>query len=222
MCAGPLWPRAETASSWSIRQMTSPTTRSLEVDFFRGIVLLIIAVDHITGSVLSRFTLHQYAFCDSAEVFVFLGGYASAAAYTALATRRSDSAARRRFFKRSWEIYRAYLFTAFLMLIGGALLMALKVDTPMVQYTEWPNFLTRPFGLTVDIALLRQQPYLSAVLPMYSVFALAVPVIVPLAQKKPVIAMFGSLLVWLAPCRSCVFCRARTAKRGRSIRSPGN
>ncbi|SAL35506.1 opgC protein [Caballeronia turbans] len=178
--------------------MTSPTTRSLEVDFFRGIVLLIIAVDHITGSVLSRFTLHQYAFCDSAEVFVFLGGYASAAAYTALATRRSDSAARRRFFKRSWEIYRAYLFTAFLMLIGGALLMALKVDTPMVQYTEWPNFLVRPFGLTVDIALLRQQPYLSAVLPMYSVFALAVPVIVPLAQKKPVIAMFGSLLVWLA------------------------
>jgi hypothetical protein len=178
--------------------MTAPTTRSLEVDFFRGVVLLIIAVDHITGSVLSRFTLHQYAFCDSAEVFVFLGGYASAAAYTALATRRSDSAARRRFFKRSWEIYRAYLFTAFLMLIGGGLLMALKIDTPMVQYTEWPNFLARPFGLLADIAILRQQPYLSAVLPMYSVFALAVPVIVPLAIRKPIVAMFASLLVWLA------------------------
>jgi hypothetical protein len=177
--------------------MNSPNTRSLEVDFFRGVVLLIIAVDHITGSVLSRFTLHQYAFCDSAEVFVFLGGYASAAAYTALATRRSDSAARRRFFKRSWEIYRAYLFTAFLMLIGGGLLMAFKIDTPMVQYTEWPNFLTRPFGLIADIAILRQQPYLSAVLPMYSVFALAVPVIVPLAQRRPVVAMFGSLLLWL-------------------------
>ncbi|WP_277186102.1 OpgC domain-containing protein [Caballeronia sp. BR00000012568055] len=178
--------------------MTSPTTRSLEVDFFRGVVLLIIAVDHITGSVLSHFTLHQYAFCDSAEVFVFLGGYASAAAYTALAARRSDSAARRRFFKRSWEIYRAYLFTAFLMLIGGALLMALKVDTPMLQYTEWPTFLTRPVGLLTDIALLKQQPYLSAVLPMYCVFALAVPVIVPLAQRKRIIAIFGSLLVWLA------------------------
>ncbi len=33
---------------------------------------------------------------------------------------------------------------------------------------------------------------------MYSVFALAVPVIVPLAQRKPIIAMFGSLLLWLA------------------------
>lgn len=53
--------------------MNSPNRRSLEVDFFRGVVLLIIAVDHISGSVLSKFTLHSYAFCDSAEVFVFLG-----------------------------------------------------------------------------------------------------------------------------------------------------
>ena len=99
--------------------MTPPTGRSLEVDFFRGIVLLIIAVDHISGSVLSNFTLHKYAFCDSAEVFVFLGGYASAAAYTALESHRSETAARRRFFRRSWEIYRAYLFTAALMLLSG-------------------------------------------------------------------------------------------------------
>ncbi|WP_244814040.1 OpgC domain-containing protein [Caballeronia sp. Lep1P3] len=178
--------------------MTSPTTRSLEVDFFRGIVLLVIAVDHISGSVLSHFTLHEYAFCDSAEVFVFLGGYASAAAYTALATRRSNSAARRRFFRRSWEIYRAYLLTAFLMLIGGALLMLLKIDSPMLAYTAWPALLARPFGLVFDVALLRQQPYLSSVLPMYALFALAVPAVVPLAARRPIVAMFGSLLVWLA------------------------
>jgi len=178
--------------------MTSPPTRSLEVDFFRGVVLLIIAVDHISGSVLSHFTLHEYAFCDSAEVFVFLGGYASAAAYTALATRRSDSAARRRFFRRSWEIYRAYLLTALLMLIGGGLLTLLRIDSPMLQYTEWPALLARPFGLVFDVALLRQQPYLSSVLPMYSLFALAVPMVVPLAERKPIIAMFGSLLLWLA------------------------
>ena len=70
--------------------MTTLTGRSLEVDFFRGIVLLIIAVDHISGSVLSNFTLHKYAFCDSAEVFVFLGGYASAAAFTAVEARRES------------------------------------------------------------------------------------------------------------------------------------
>ncbi|OXC71878.1 OpgC domain-containing protein [Caballeronia sordidicola] len=177
--------------------MNSPNRRSLEVDFFRGIVLLVIAVDHISGSVLSKFTLHSYAFCDSAEVFVFLGGYASAAAYTTLAASRSHGAARRRFLKRSWEIYRAYLFTAVMMLLGGALLMWLRIDTPMMQITEWPSFLARPLGLTFDVATLRHQPYLSAVLPMYAMFALAVPFVVPLAERKPVVMLFGSLGVWL-------------------------
>ena len=177
--------------------MNSPNRRSLEVDFFRGLVLLVIAVDHISGSVLSRFTLHSYAFCDSAEVFVFLGGYASAAAYTTLAANRSHGAARRRFLKRSWEIYRAYLFTAVMMLLAGALLMWLRIDTPMLQITEWPTFLAQPLGLTFDVATLRHQPYLSAVLPMYAMFALAVPFVVPLAERKPVVVLFGSLGVWL-------------------------
>ena len=177
--------------------MNSPNRRSLEVDFFRGLVLLVIAVDHISESFLSRFTLHRYAFCDSAEVFVFLGGYASAAAYTTLAANRSHGAARLRFLKRSWEIYRAYLFTAVMMLLGGALLMWLRIDTPMLQITEWPTFLSRPLGLTFDVATLRHQPYLSAVLPMYAMFALAVPFVVPLAEHKPVVVLFGSLGVWL-------------------------
>ncbi|SAL26154.1 membrane protein [Caballeronia terrestris] len=177
--------------------MTTLTGRSLEVDFFRGIVLLIIAVDHISGSVLSNFTLHKYAFCDSAEVFVFLGGYASAAAYTAMAARRGSFAARLRFFKRSLEIYRAYLFTAALMLLAGATLMLLRLDTPLVDFTEWPAFLDGPLPLIAGIATLRHQPYLSAVLPMYAFFALSVPLVVPLAAKKPVLVLLGSLFIWL-------------------------
>ena len=73
--------------------MESGSGRSIEVDFFRGIVLIVIVLDHIPGSALSHLMLHAYAFCDSAEVFVFLGGYASAAAYTAVLTRRGPGAA---------------------------------------------------------------------------------------------------------------------------------
>ena len=181
--------------------MNSPNRRSLEVDFFRGLVLLVIAVDHISGSVLSKFTIHSYAFCDSAEVFVFLGGYASAAAYTSLESNRGAWPARRRFLKRSWEIYRAYLFLAVMTLLGGATLMWLRIDTPMLQLTEWPTFLARPLGLSLDIATLRNQPYLSSVLPMYALFALCVPFVVPLAQRKPVVVLFGSLGTWLFASR---------------------
>ncbi|HDR9875360.1 TPA: hypothetical protein QDE31_37270, partial [Burkholderia cenocepacia] len=40
--------------------MTAPARagRYAELDFFRGLVLLVIVVDHIGGSILSRVTLH--------------------------------------------------------------------------------------------------------------------------------------------------------------------
>ncbi|MEW6345174.1 MAG: OpgC domain-containing protein [Paraburkholderia sp.] len=177
--------------------MNSPVRRSLEIDFLRGVVLIVIALDHIQGSVLSRFMLHNYAYCDAAEVFVFLGGYASAAAYTNVATYRSEHAARRRFLLRAWEIYRAYLFTAALMLLAGASLMLWHVNSLVLGETGWADFLHRPVSALLGIVTLRHQPFLSAVLPMYTLFALCVPLSVPLANRRPAVALGVSLVVWL-------------------------
>ncbi len=102
--------------------MQGKSQRFAELDFFRGLVLLVIVVDHIGGSMLSRFTLHAFALNDAAEVFVFLGGFATATAYASLAARQSESAARGRFVKRSLEIYRAFLVTAALMLLASFVL----------------------------------------------------------------------------------------------------
>jgi hypothetical protein len=178
--------------------MNSPVRRSLEIDFFRGLVLIVIALDHIEGSVLSRFMLHSYAYCDAAEVFVFLGGYASAAAYTNVATYRSVHAARRRFFVRAAEIYRAYLVTAALMLAAGAMLALWHIDSPVLRETSWGDLARHPLGTLLEIVSLRHQPFLSAVLPMYTLFALSVPFSVPLADRRPAVALFASLAVWLA------------------------
>jgi hypothetical protein len=59
--------------------MSRDVRRSTTVDFLRGLALIVIAVDHVSQSALSHLTLHTIAFCEAAEVFVFLGGYASAA-----------------------------------------------------------------------------------------------------------------------------------------------
>jgi hypothetical protein len=142
--------------------MESGSGRSIEVDFFRGIVLIVIVLDHIPGSALSHLMLHAYAFCDSAEVFVFLGGYASAAAYTAVLTRRGPGAAQMRFVKRCWEIYRAYLLTAVLTLLSGALLALSHLNPPMVTLTGWPPFASHPLREAFYILVLRRQPYLSS------------------------------------------------------------
>ncbi|WP_206951551.1 OpgC domain-containing protein [Trinickia acidisoli] len=177
--------------------MNSSAGRSIEVDLLRGIVLIVIAIDHITVGVLSHATLHNYAYCDAAEVFVFLGGYASAAGYSSIAARHGAPAARSRFFRRAWEIYRAYGLTAALMLGCGAVAASLPIASPLVAETGWPGFAHAPAQGIVDIALLRRQPFLSAVLPMYLLYALSVSFVVPLGRRMPVALFAGSLAVWL-------------------------
>lgn len=177
--------------------MNSSAGRSVEVDLLRGIALIAIAIDHISVSVLSQATLHHYAYCDAAEVFVFLGGYASASGYTNIAARRGEVAARRRFLRRAWEIYRAYLLTAVLMLVCGAIVANLPITSPLVAETGWTSFGQRPMQGILDIAVLRRQPFLSAVLPMYLIYALSVPVVVPLARRMPVLLFSASLALWL-------------------------
>lgn len=170
--------------------------RSLEVDFFRGVVLIVIVLDHMPGSALSHLMLHAYALCDSAEVFVFLGGYASAAAYTAVLAGRGERAANLRFVRRCWEIYRAYLLTAVLTLLSGAVLAFLHLNRPMVELTGWLPFAAEPLHQAFEIAVLRRQPYLSSVLPMYVFYALLVPFMVPLARRSRVTALALSVAVW--------------------------
>jgi hypothetical protein len=186
--------------------MESRQGRSIEVDFFRGVVLIVIVLDHIPGSALSHLTLHAYALCDSAEVFVFLGGYASAAAYMAVLEHRGVSAAKKRFFRRSWEIYRAYLLTAVFTLLSGALLVLLHLNRPAADESGWALFAQHPLRETFHILVLTHQPYLSSVLPMYVIFALCVPAAVPLARRAPFAALTCSVLIWAcAPQLAALF-----------------
>ncbi|MEZ0605598.1 OpgC domain-containing protein [Paraburkholderia sp. IW21] len=176
--------------------MQKSQSRLIELDFFRGLVLLIIVVDHIGGSILSRVTLHAYALCDAAEVFVFLGGFATATAYAALTERRNEATARGRFLRRSLEIYRAFLITAGLMLLVSAILTAFGIDGPNLATTDLDDLMDAPMAALRDILLFRRQPYLASVLPMYAFFALLVPMILPLARSKPWLLLAGSIALW--------------------------
>jgi hypothetical protein len=101
-----------------------------------------------------------------------------------------------RFVKRCWEIYRAYLLTAVLTLLSGALLVFFRLNPPMVPLTGWPPFASQPLREAFNILVLRRQPYLSSVLPMYVMFALCVPFIVPLARRSAAAALLLGVAVW--------------------------
>ncbi|HTH61290.1 MAG TPA: OpgC domain-containing protein [Paraburkholderia sp.] len=172
----------------------------MEIDFFRGCALIAIALDHIPASVLSHVMLHTFAYCDSAEVFVFVSGYVSAASWLSIAARRGDPAANRRFWRRGREIYAAYLCTAALMLLTGALAVHLHVDSPLVDYSGYLRFADHPLAMLGNIVLFRDQPYLASVLPMYVLLLLALPFAMPLARRSPDLALGASFALWFAGC----------------------
>jgi hypothetical protein len=176
--------------------MQQKSQRLVELDFFRGLVLLIIVVDHIGGSMVSRFTLHAFALNDAAEVFVFLGGFATATAYVSLAARQSESAARVRFLKRAFELYRAFVVTAVLMLVASFLLRPFFGHAPNLALHDLDTLVSEPVSSIAQILTFERQPYLAAVLPMYAFFALAVPLMLPLARSKPWILLGLSLALW--------------------------
>ncbi|MGH7210321.1 MAG: OpgC family protein [Acetobacteraceae bacterium] len=62
---------------WSI----AGSRRDPRVDILRGISLLMIFVDHIANDWLGNLTLRNFGFCDAAEIFVLLAGFASMSAY---------------------------------------------------------------------------------------------------------------------------------------------
>jgi hypothetical protein len=171
--------------------------RSVELDFFRGLVLLAILVDHIGGSMLSRVTLHAFALNDAAEVFVFLGGFATATAALSLAARGPEPAARMWFFKRTFVIYRAFVVTAALMLLATFVLRPFFGSAPNLATSDLDSVLASPFATVSDVLLFKRQPYLSSVLPMYAFFALAVPLILPLARSKPSLLLILSMMLWI-------------------------
>jgi len=56
-------------------------SRNQAVDFFRGLGLWMLFVNHLTPNVWSQLTTAQFGFSDFAEILVFLSGYVNASMY---------------------------------------------------------------------------------------------------------------------------------------------
>ena len=63
------------------------TRRDLRLDFFRGLALWFIFLDHMPSNTLNEYTIGHLGFSDAAEIFVFISGFAAAVAYGSILKR---------------------------------------------------------------------------------------------------------------------------------------
>src|SRR5687768_8230027 len=98
--------------------ISSGAQRDLRIDFFRGLALLFIFVDHVPDNVLAKFTLRNFGFSDAAEVFVLLAGFSAVLAYSRVFEGQGFKAGLNRVFDRVRDIYIWHLALIVICSIG--------------------------------------------------------------------------------------------------------
>src|ERR1043166_1901368 len=171
--------------------------RDLRLDFFRGLTLFFIFIDHIPGNALSYVTLHAIAFADAAEVFIFISGYTAALVYGQLMVRRGTLVATVQIYYRVWQLYVAHIFI-FMIYTAEVSYAMLKLQTE--TYTEQlrlSSFLQEPHVAVVKMMLLQYQPELLDILPLYIVLLAIFPVVLVMQRGRRLAPLILSFTVYL-------------------------
>ena len=180
-------------------------TRDLRLDFFRGLSLWMIFLDHIPShsvvDVASWFTIRNYGFSDAAEIFVFVSGYTASLVYGRKMAEQGFILGSARILRRVWQIYVAHLFL-FVFYIAEIAYVATQFDAPNFEnYTNTAVFFHHPETVIVQTLLLRFKPVDLDVLPVYILLLGAFPPIVWLLRRVPDLVLAGSAslyaCVWL-------------------------
>jgi hypothetical protein len=173
-------------------------SRDLRLDFFRGLSLFLIFIDHIPGNVVSYFTLRSVAFSDAAEAFIFISGFTAALVYGTVLRQRGFLLAAAQTYRRVWQLYVAHVFL-FVIFTAEVSYTLNAADNPMyAEEMGVGDFLQEPHVAILQALLLRFQPTFLDILPLYIVMLLGFPLVLALAQRHPLWALVPSALVYVA------------------------
>lgn len=195
--------RAAEPRSTADAAKAAPATRDLRLDFFRGLSLFFIFIDHIPENLLSYFTLHSIAFCDAAEVFIFISGYTAALVYGQSLKRNGALLAIAQIYRRVWQLYVAHVFL-FVIFIAEVSYTLIAVQSPMyAEELRVGDFLNEPHIAVIHALLLDFQPPFLDILPLYIVLLATFPIV-----------LLGLELASALPCLVSVALYTLTLTRG--------
>jgi hypothetical protein len=167
--------------------------RFSEFDILRGILLLMMSVDHSPSS-LRRLTDQPLGFFSTAECFVFVSAFLAGMLFRKRAEKLGFAAARSSSIHRAGRIYRAHLVTlAFAFVLGSFFLSELPGIKNMLD-----RYLTDPWPAIAGSMALLFRPPLMDILPMYVLFSFLTPAAFGAAQRwgwKTV--LFVSFSAWI-------------------------
>jgi hypothetical protein len=178
---------------------SSASERDLRLDFFRGIALFSIFIDHVAwNSLLAQFTLQALGFSDAAEVFIGISGYTAGMVYGRAIERQGLLMAAMRIYHRVWQLYVAHVFLFMQFMATTAYLVDTFNNAIYAEELRAADFLKEP-GLAVIKALTLQfQPEFMDILPLYIVLLALLPLVLIGFRLWPAGVLAASFSLWAA------------------------
>src|SRR5579862_1970487 len=170
--------------------------RDLRLDFFRGLSLFFIFIDHIPENALAYFTLRSVAFNDAAEVFIFISGYTAALVYGQSLRENGVLFATAQIYRRVWQLYVAHIFL-FVIFTAEVSYAVLVVQNPM--YSEEmgvADFLQEPHLAIIRALTLSFQPTFLDILPLYIVLLASFPLVLMMLERSRFLPLALSALIY--------------------------
>lgn len=172
--------------------------RDLRLDFFRGLALFCIFIDHLPDNMVAQFTLQSVMFGDAAEVFILISGYTAGMVYGRVLGRQGFVIAAVRIGHRVWQLYVAHVFLfVIFMAIMGYTVEALNSSLYAEEF-QAASFLSEPGVAVVKALTLQFQPAYLDILPLYIVLLAVLPFALAGLRVWPAIVLCGSAALWLA------------------------
>lgn len=172
--------------------------RILSVDFWRGLALLTIFINHIPGNVFERITHRNFGFSDATEVFVLLAGVAAALAYLPRFQAGQAAATTFRILQRAFQLYMAHIFVIIVCAALIARAVSASGDMRLFESIHLDVLINDTIPGLIGMVSLGMQPGYMNILPLYIVMLLMAPVLFLLARKKISYALIASGALYLA------------------------
>ena len=193
----------------ALAQCIRETKRDLEQSFLQAPLVghvwdgnfhVVMLVDHMPIVFPGTFALLSVAFSpfgyvSVAEGFVFLSGFVSALVYTRVGRERGNRAMWHKILVRAGDIYLCYVLA-----VVALLALAKGIGVAALEWGSWTDLVFLPLPVaSAKVAALLYQPMFLEILPMYSLFLLATPLILRQLEKgRYVVVAVVSLSIWVA------------------------
>jgi hypothetical protein len=168
--------------------------RDLTIDFIRGVLLLVMILDHCFFFLFpdlngQKITFEFIGYCSAAEGFFFLAGFSMAKVYLPKTYSLGTDFVKKKIFGKAFNIYLIHL---------GLILLTLVIRPYFYHDSSFDNLYLHSLKEAFLAIIFFYQPTLLDILPIYTVFFLMTPFLLQkIADKKTKFIIILSFGIWI-------------------------